>query len=452
MKMKNKTTTKPPSMLTDNVYKVFLRYIIPSILGLLAISSASIVDGYFIGNYVGYIALASINISYPIFSLLLGLALMFAVGNSVVFAKLFGEKKIKEGLNIFSKALIAIIFFSIFISLLIYLNFSHIFDLMGIKGELRELTASYLGIILLFIPFLMVGIVVDYFVRADENPNLSFLAMLFSAILNIVLDYLFIVVFDFGIKGAAYATGISYFSIIFFLLPHFLNKNNKLKFIKPSGSFILTCKALKNGISEFVNESSAGITIFIFNIIILRLLGDEGISAYTIVSYFIMINIMIGFAISDGLQPIIAKHFGAKEFYRIHLFTKLATKVIISFSSIFVLFAIAYPEFFVYLFLNEKNENVENITIEFLKYTWIAFLFIGINILITSYLTSIHQPFASAIISLLRSLILPISFIWALSHFYGVIGIYITLACSEFITFLVALYFFQKHKLCFKKP
>lgn len=434
-------------MLTDNICKVFFKYIIPSILGLLAISSAAIIDGYFIGNYVGHIALASINIAYPIFSLLLGFALMFAVGNSVVFAKFFGEKKIQEGLNVFSKALIAISLSSIVVCMLLYLNLGNIFYLMGVEGELKAYTTSYLSIILLFIPFLMVGIVVDYFVRADENPNLSFFAMLFSAIVNIVLDYLFIVVFEYGLQGAAYATGISHVCVIFALLPHFFNKNNTLKLIKPIGSFIDTFKALKNGISEFVNESSAGITIFIFNIVILKLLGDEGISAYAIISYFIMISIMISFAIGDGLQPIVAKHFGAKEFQRIELFMQLGIKVIIGFSSIFVLLALLYPEFFAYLFLNERNTNVENITIEFLQYTWFAFLFIGINILITSYLTSIHQPFASAIISVLRSLILPILFILVLSHFFGVVGVYMTLACSEFITFVVAIYFYRRFKL-----
>lgn len=434
-------------MLQQAVYKVFLKYTIPSVLGLLSISSAAIVDGYFIGNYVGHVALASVNIVYPIFALLLGFALMFAVGNSVVFSKLFGEKRVQEGLNIFSKTLLVMVFFSIFTCILFLINLDNYFHFMGVDGELRYSAKLYLSIVLLFLPFLMVGIVIDYFVRADENPNLSFLAMFLSSIINAMFDYLFIVVFDFGIQGAAYATAISHFSIIFILLPHFFTKKHHLKLIYPSGSFLSIFRALKNGLSEFVNESSAGITVFIFNLVIIKFLGEEGISAYAIVSYFLMINIMISFGIGDGLQPIIAKHFGAKKFHRIHLFMRLGLQVITIFSLTFVLLAFFYPEFFVSLFLDEKNLKVENTTIDFLRYTWIAFLFIGINILITSYLTSIHQAFASATISILRSLIFPILFVVLFSKIFGIIGIYITLACSEFIAFIVAIYFFKKYQV-----
>lgn len=434
-------------MLTQNIYKVFFQYVIPSILGLLSISSASIIDGYFIGNYVGSKALASVNISYPIFSILFGFALMFAVGNSVVFSKLLGERKIKEALNIFSKALILITIASLILVSILFINLDNILFYMNINGELRLLTKSYLNIILLFMPFLMIGIVFDYFVRADENPNLSFLALLFSAVVNIILDYIFIVRFEYGLKGAAYATGISQAIIIFILIFHFFNQTHKLRFIKPSGSFIVIFKSLRNGLSEFINETSAGITVLIFNIIIIKYLGDKGISAYTIVAYFIMLNIMISFAIGDGIQPIIAKHFGAKEFIRIKQFFRLAIISILGFSSIFIIFILLFPNFFINIFLNNKDINVEKITVEFLSYTWLAFLFIGINILITSYFTAIHKPYPSAIISILRSLVLPLFFIIVLSHYFGIVGVYITLVFSEAISFILAILLLKKYRL-----
>lgn len=431
-------------MLEENIYKVFLKYIIPSIFGLLCISSASIVDGYFVGNFVGSEALASINIAYPVFSILLGISLMFAVGNSVIFSKLSGEKNIEKALNVFSKTMILIIFFSISISYIISINLNSIFDLMGVYNELRELSNSYLGIILAFIPFLMVGIVFDYFVRADENPNLSFIAMLVSAALNIILDYIFIVKFELGLKGAAFATGISYMSIILTLFPHILSKTHKLKFVKPIGSFLEPIKALKNGMSEFVNESSAGITVLIFNITIIKYIGAQGVSAYTIVSYFIMTIIMVSFAIGDGLQPIIAKHFGANEFKRIKLFARLGFVSVVLFAVIFTFVTITFPDFFVDIFLSDEGGDVKNITLEFLGYAWISFVFIGINILTTSYLTAIQKPMQSAVISLLRSLILPILFIIILTYIFDVIGIYLSIVFSEFITFVLAMYFLKK--------
>lgn len=157
---------------------------------------------------------------------------------------------------------------------------------------------------------------------------------------------------------------------------------------------------------------------------------------------------MISFAISDGLQPIISKHYGAKEFNRIKIFLKLAFTTILGTSGVLVIIVLSYPGELVNLFL-EYSSNIETkkITIEFLSYTWIAFLFVGINILITSYLTSIHKPFASASISIARSLLFPIFFASILSYFFGIKGIYIALPFSEIFTFFIAVYFFRKYSL-----
>jgi putative MATE family efflux protein len=434
-------------MLKEKPYIVFLKYIIPSILALLAISSANIVDGYFVGNYVGTTGLAAINITYPIFSILFGVGLMFAVGSSVMVAKLLGEKKKEEALNIFSKAIIAVSVFSIIACGLIYINIENILSFLDIDKELTKSTFTYMSVIILFLPFVMVGITVDYFVRADENPNLSFVALLSSAVLNIILDYLFIVKYEYGLSGAAWATGISYTVVIFILLPHFFLKNTNLRFVKPIGSFKVIFRALKNGISEFINESSAGITVMIFNFFMIKYLGTEGVASYTIITYFIMVSIMISFAISDGIQPIVARHYGAKEFRRIKTFLKLASSTILLFSIVLLVFVLTTPEYLIDIFLNENANETKNITLEFLSYTWLAFLFIGLNILITSYLTAIHQPFASATISLARSLVLPILFVSILSFYFGVVGVYIALPFSEIVTFFIAVYFFRKYRI-----
>jgi len=431
-------------MLEQKPYKIFLKYIIPSILGLLAISSASIIDGYFVGNYVGSIGLASINITYPIVAILFGVGLMFAVGSSVMVSKLLGEEKNEEALNIFSKAIICVTIFSVVSCFFVYLNIDNIFYLLNITDDLKINTSIYLTVVIVFLPFIMIGIVLDYFVRADENPNLSFLALISSALVNIVLDYLFIVKLDYGLAGAAWATGLSYGIIILILIPHFFTQKATLKLIKPTGSYAVIFTAMKNGASEFINESSAGITVMIFNFMMIKYLGANGVAAYTIVTYFIMVSIMISFAISDGLQPIVAKHYGAKEFSRIKIFLKMGFGTIVGFSSILVISVLISPQSLVDVFLDNNSIETKNITVEFLKYTWVAFLFVGLNILITSYLTSVHQPFASASISIVRSLLFPILFVTIFAYFFGIVGVYIALPFSEIFTFLIAVYFYRK--------
>jgi putative MATE family efflux protein len=416
-------------------------------LGLLAISSANIVDGYFVGNHVGSIGLASINISYPIFSILFGIALMFASGSSVSVSKLLGEKNIDDAINIFNKAIIAILVVSILLCSSIYLSLDILLDALIDDVTLKDVSREYISIIVIFFPFLMVGVVLDFLVRADENPNLSFVALLVSALVNIVLDYILIVVYDYGIVGAAYATGISQLMIVVMLLPHFLLKKGTLRLLIPYGNWSEVVYTIKNGLSEFVNESSAGITVLIFNFMMIKYLGSDGVAGYTIVTYIIMITVMISVSISEGVQPLIAKNYGADNHNRVNIFVRLAMVTIAILSSLVVLFVYLFPEYLVSIFLDDNSLKTQGITLEFLSYTWIAFLFIGINILITSYLTSIHKPYASATISISRSLILPIGSIWLLSSIYGVVGIYLSLVVSEILTFCIALYFFRANYL-----
>lgn len=433
-------------MLETKPYILFFKYVIPSILGLLAISSASIVDGYFVGNYVGAIGLASINISYPITTILFGLALMFAVGSSVMVGKLMGEKNTKDASNVFTKSIISVTIISIVVCVLLYLSLGNILDILNVQDELREKTLLYLPILLVFLPFLMSAIVLDYFVRVDENPNLSFAALFLSSVINIVLDYIFIVKYDWGIEGAAYATGISQAAIILILIPHFFSKKATLELVKPKGSWISVLNAAKNGISEFVNESSAGITVLIFNFIMLKNFGATGVASYTIIGYFIMISVMVSFAISDALQPIVSKNYGALYFDRIKSFLKLGFLTIIIIETIITLTVIIIPETLINIFLESSELETKRITVEFISYAWPAFLFLGLNILITSYLTSMQKPLYSVIIALLRSLILPVLFIITLPQVFGNVGIFMALAVAEFLTFIVASYIFINNR------
>lgn len=433
-------------MLETKPYILFFKYVIPSILGLLAISSASIIDGYFVGNYVGAIGLASINISYPITTVLFGLALMFAVGSSVMVGKLMGENNTQDASNVFTKSIISVSLISIVVCLILYLSLGNILDILNVQDELREKTFLYLPILLVFLPLLMTAIVLDYFVRVDENPNLSFAALFLSSLINVGLDYLFIVKYDWGISGAAYATGISQAAIILILLPHFFSKKATLKLVKPTGSWLNIIQAVKNGVSEFVNESSAGITVLIFNYIMLQNFGATGVASYTIIGYFIMISVMVSFAIADALQPIISKNYGALHFHRIKSFLKLGFLTIIIIEALITLTVLIVPEALINIFLESSELETKRITIEFISYAWPAFIFLGLNILITSYLTSMQKPLYSVVIALLRSLILPVLFIITLPNIFGNVGIFMALAVSEFLTFIMASYIFINNR------
>lgn len=428
----------------DKISTIFFKYSIPSVLGMLAISSASIIDGLFVGNYVGSSGLAAINISLPIFSLLFGLSLMLAVGTCVVSGKFIGKGDIKSASIIFSKTLIVISFFSLFICGFLLLNIETILYLMGANNHLTNIAIDYLSVLLFFMPFLMIGIVLDYFVRIDNRPNLAFLALLLSAIVNVFLDWFLIAYLGQGIYGAALATGISQLSLIIILLPHFFSKKSKLKFVKPLGNYIEILKAMTNGSSEFVNEISIGITTLIFNYIMIKTLDVEGIAAFTIINYILWLGIMISFGVSDSLQPLISTNYGAKKPVRIEGFLKYAIAFVSIVGLVMISLMIFFPNELTTLFIANSSNETKQITLQFAAFVWPVFLFNGLNLTISAYFTAIHKPLPSASIAFSRSLVLPVFFILTLPYIFDTKGIFIALPAAEFVTFVLTIVLFKK--------
>ncbi len=290
----------------------------------------------------------------------------------------------------------------------------------------------------------MIGVVLDYFVRVDNRPNLAFIALFSSAIINVILDWFMIVYLQKGIFGAALATGISQLALIFILLPHFFSKKATLRFVKPIGSYIQIIKACYNGASEFVNEISIGIKTLIFNYVMIKNFAVEGIAAFTVIEYLLFIGIMISFGISDSLQPIISKNFGAKENKRIEEFLKLAF-ISTSFVGVVMIVLILFiPDTLANIFLEDTNYKTKEIVLNFATFVWIIFLFDGFNLVISAYLTAIHKPLASMIIALSRSFIFPVFFIFTLPFFFDLNGIFMAIPMAEFITFIIAVILFRK--------
>lgn len=428
----------------DKISTIFFKYSIPSVLGMLAISSAGIVDGLFVGNYIGTTGLAAINISLPIFALLLGLSFMLAVGGSVVSGKLLGEGDAKNASIMFSKTLIVIVVVSLFICSFLLLNLETILRLFGADDSLTNVAIEYLSVMLFFIPFLMVGIVLDYFVRVDSNPNLAFLALFLSALANVILDWFLIVYLDKGIFGAALATGVSQLALIIILLPHFFSKKSQLKFVKAKGNYRQVYKAVTNGASEFINELSVGITTLIFNYIMIKTLGIEGIAAFTIINYILWLGMMVNFGVSDSLQPLISTNYGAKKTQRIESFLQYAISSVGIVGFVMISLIVFAPNELATLFIGDSSDETKQIVLKFAALVWPVFLFNGLNLTASAYFTAIHKPLPSAAIALSRALILPVFFILTLPYFFDTSGVFLALPAAEFVTFVMAIVLFIK--------
>lgn len=431
--------------LQGKVLPTFLTYLIPSVIGLLAMSTASIVDGIFIGNYVGSDALAAVNLIMPFMSLLFGLTLTLSIGGSVRAGKFIGENNIAAASAIFSKTLVVMTFVGILIGVFGYFFHEPLFKSFGANDVIKPLMAEYFIIMLPFFLPQILMIVLYFFIRIDGYPNLAAAALALGSIVNIVLDYLFIAVFDWGLKGAGLATGLAQLIPFLILLVYFLKKDRKLKFSFKQNHWFEVFKALYNGLSEFINEISAGIITFILNWLLISSVGVQGVAAITVINYLLMIGFMMFFSLGDACQVVISQNFGAKQPKRISQFLTIAFSFSLIISAICITLLLVFPNPLVNAFLKEDDVSAIALATDYIKILWAIFLVAGLNMIISAYLTAIHLPKQSAIVSICRSLLLPGSLLLILYFFVPSINFLWALPVGELLTFLIAAWLFIRH-------
>jgi putative MATE family efflux protein len=425
--------------ITGKVVPVFFHYAVPSIIGMLAASSAGVIDGVFIGNFVGSTALAAVNISMPAWAVFAAIVFMMAVGGSVMCGKFLGEKNNSAASDIFSKTLYATSGIALLVSGLCLIFLDQVVSLLGANEDLHTLVKDYMRIILWFAPLLITALTLDYFVRVDGRPILSSAALVAFAVINIFLNWLFIVKLGWGLKGAAWATAIAEASTLLILITHLFSPRCTLHLVRVSGGWLDVLKAAFNGFSEFANELSIGLTILLFNWVMITRLGVAGVAAYTIIGYLVLIGLEVCYGISETLQPTISKNLGARQPGRIIQF--MITGVLSAFAVGLLVSALLLlaPEFMVSMFLADGEGKALAIALEFVAFFWPAFLFNGMNITFASYFTALHKPLQSAAIAVSRSLVLPIAGLLLLPAWFGDRGIYLAIPIAEAITFVLAL-------------
>lgn len=430
-------------MLQGNIVAVFFYHAIPNVLGMLAISSSGIVDGVFVGNYVGASALASINIIMPVFSLLLGVGVMFSVGGMVRCGKYIGESKRDAANAVFSKTLITVSSLTLLLAVLGILFIDQVVAMLGANAVLAPLVREYLLIMLLFMFFLPVSLCLSFFVRVDGQPVLAAAAIVSAALVNIFFDWLFVASWGMGLQGAALATGLAHITSFLVLMVHFFLKKSVLRFSWNQQNWGEMIKVAYNGMSEFANQLSAAVVILVFNWIMIGRFGVEGVAAFTIMHYLFFAEQIIVYGFSDALQPIVSTNYGARKPERISGFLGLASVCVACVGFCLVVMLLLIPERLAGLFLDNGTQATLALTLSFISLSWPAFLWNGFNVVFSAYFTAIHKPLPSAFIALSRTLVFPLLFVTMLPVFFGDKGIFVSFSVAEFITFLFVVFFFS---------
>lgn len=234
-------------LLDGNIKKTFLKYLIPSVGGMLGISLYILGDTMIVGRGLGSVGLAALNVSIPINNVFNGMGLLFGIGGATALSIDKGRKD-EKGLNdIFSKSMIMAFIVGVILTLIRILFLDEFAHVLGASDATIVMVKDYLGVMMSFSIAFLLNVCLTVFVRNDGAPKLAMIAMLTGSILNVILDYVFVFKFKWGIGGAAFATGLAPIIGLIILSSHFIKKNNKIKFIIPKANWKIIRRIISNG-------------------------------------------------------------------------------------------------------------------------------------------------------------------------------------------------------------
>lgn len=282
----------------------------------------------------------------------------------------------------------------------------------------------------------------EYLVRTDGKAKIGLVMSLVGLVLNVVLDYIFVALLHLGTFGAAWGTLLSIFVSMLIGFVYFL-KYSHIKFCKPKLNWSVLLKSCTNGSSEMLTEMSTGITTFLFNLIIMKFFGEDGIAAVTIIMYIYYFFISFYMGIAVATAPVISYNVGAGNEEKIRETTRYSFITIAITSLLILAISLLCGQQIIHLF--SKGGNVFALTWEGLKLFSPVFLFIGLNVFLSGYFTALGNGFISALISSLRSLIFVVLFILLLPHFLGAAGVWMTMPLAEALTIFIAVYLYRTY-------
>ena len=427
-------------LLQGNINRMFLNYLLPSVGGMLGISLYVLGDTLLVGRGLGSNGLTALNVSIPIMNVFSGLGLLFGVGGATIVSIFKGEGRDSETNNIFTIALLLSAIAGALLSIFGLLYLEEFSLLMGAsQGLVLNMSKEYLTPLFLASIFFVINTFLIVFVRNDNSPRLSMIAMLASSISNVILDYIFLFVFDWGMRGIGIATALSPIISLIILSSHFIKRRNTIALTSISFNFATLRRIISNGIPGFIIETMAGAVIFIFNKVILGLEGDLGVAAYSIVANLSLFCAAVFNGIGQGIQPIISINYGAGKMERVYKITKLAIFTSLGVGIGFLALGLAFPRGLASIFIKENNPTLMEMSITGIRLYFLSFMLMGLNTVLISFLQSKERARASIGISMGRGFVFILIGITILPRIFAINGVWLTIPLAELATLVFAL-------------
>ncbi|MCI9371228.1 MAG: MATE family efflux transporter [Lachnospiraceae bacterium] len=425
--------------------KSLLKFAFPTILMMIFMGLYTIVDTIFVAQFADMNALSALNIVCPVINLIVGLGTMLAAGGSAIVARKMGAGEHARASQDFTLIISTGTLLGVFIAILGIVFIDRIIGWLGASDILFPYCREYLFILLLFTPASILQVLFQNLTVTAGHPAIGMLLGISAGIVNILLDYIFMVPLQMGIKGAAFGTGTGYMIPAITGVLFFSVKKSGLHFKKPVVDIFVLAESCINGFSEMVSQAATAVTTFLFNHIMLKLLGESGVAAITIIIYtqFLLSTLYIGF--SMGIAPVISYNYGKRDRKQLKKVFSICLRFII-FISIFVFItAFVFGSPLVCIF-SEKGTFVYEIARNGFLIFPFNFLFCGLNIFTSAVFTALSNGKLSAILSFLRTFGLITVLLLTLPNLLGVTGVWLAVPIAELLTMIVALVFLYQNK------
>ncbi len=430
---------KTQQLASEPVGKLMIRFYFPAFIGVIANALYNIIDRIFIGKYIGADALSGVSATFPMMLIIIAFGMLIGVGSGVLVSIKLGENNRQEAEQVLGNNLFMVLALSIVLVTAMYPLQDYFLTLFGATESTLTYAVQYFSIIIFGLIFSMSGFSMNNIIRSEGSANIAMISMIISSVANVILDWLFIIKFGWGVQGAAYATIIAMFLLTVWVVVHFTSPRSVIKLhlknIRPRWSIIV--KVIGIGMAPFAMQLAQSVVQALLNRNLVEFGGHHAVGAMGIIMSIISFLLMTVFALNMAAQPIIGFNYGAKNFTRVKASLRIALiwATGISIAATFLLQI--FPEPLVQMF-NDDSQELKDIAVMGIRIFSIGLPIVGFQIINGNYFQSVGKARLSLFLTLLRQVIFLIPLILILPNYFGLKGIWYSMPIADYLSAVVS--------------
>lgn len=426
------------------INKLLIKQAVPASIGILVMSLNILVDTIFVGNWIGSTAIAAINVVLPVSFFIAALGMSIGIGGSSIISRALGAKNNEKALKTFGNQITLTLLLTVSLVTVGLLFTDNIILSFGGKGAIFEPAKIYYKIVLYGVPFLALCMMGNTVIRAEGKPKFAMYAMMIPSVSNLLMDYIFINLLDFGMEGAAWATSISYIICFAFILWFFMSKNSELKIdifhFGLNRSIVSEIASL--GFVTLSRQAVVSITYLFMNNILFDLGGETSVTSYAIVGRMLMFAMFPVLGLTQGFLPIAGFNYGAQNYARVRETINTSIKYAMGLATLVFIVLMIFPEAITRMFTDDLS--VLSQTPNDMRWVFAATPIIAIQLIGAAYFQAIGKAIPALLLTLLRQGLFFIPLILILPKFYGELGVWMSFPISDLLSTLVTAYFLNR--------